>query len=91
VPKKSFRWAAGEELLSSFESSPGKFRRFRSLCGSHLVAERVGHSHVMLRLGCLDTPVHAKVLGHIWRSDAAAWYEPKEAVPEFAEAYVAKD
>ena len=89
VPKKSFRWVAGEELLSTFESSPGKFRRFCSLCGSHLIAEREGHGHMMLRLGCLDTPVKAKVLGHIWRSDAASWYDPNEPVAVFAEAYVA--
>jgi len=89
VPRKSFRWVAGEELLSAFQSSPGKFRRFCSLCGSHLVAERVGHGHVMVRPGWLDTPVKPKVMGHIWRSDAARWYDPNEPVAEFAEAYVA--
>ena len=88
VPRERFRWVAGEQLLSSFESSPGKFRRFCSLCGSHLFAERAGHRHVLLRLGCLDTPINPKVLGHIWRSDAASWYDPKEQVSEFAEGYV---
>jgi hypothetical protein len=89
VPRESFRWVTGEELLSSFETSPGKFRRFCSLCGSHLFAERTAHKHVMLRLGCLDTPIRPKVLGHIWRSDAASWYDPNKHVPEFSEGYVA--
>ncbi|MGD0144932.1 MAG: GFA family protein [Rhizomicrobium sp.] len=89
VPRERFRWVAGEELLSSFESSPGKFRRFCSCCGSHLFAERIASPHVMLRLGCLDGHEKPQVLGHIWRSDAASWYDPKEMVPEFAEGYIA--
>lgn len=87
VPRKHFRWVAGEEWLSSFESSPGKFRRFCSACGSHLMAERIASEHVMLRLGCLDTPVRPQARGHIWRSDAASWYDPKDILPEFAEGY----
>lgn len=35
-----FRWTAGEEKLSAYGSSPGKLRRFRSLYGTHLLAER---------------------------------------------------
>jgi len=89
IPRSRFRWTAGEEFLSHFESSPGKFRHFCSRCGSHLMAERSASEHVMLRLGCLDTPVKPKALGHIWRSDAASWYDPKEQLPEFPEGYVA--
>jgi hypothetical protein len=89
IPRTRFRWVAGEELLSAFESSPGKFRRFCSRCGSHLMAERIASDHVMLRLGCLDNAVTPPALGHIWRSDAARWYDPKEQLPEFSEAYVA--
>jgi hypothetical protein len=88
VPREGFRWVAGEEFLSSFESSPGKFRRFCSVCGSHLFAERVANPHVMLRLGCLDTREKPRALGHIWRSDAASWYDPKDTIPEFAESFV---
>jgi hypothetical protein len=91
VPRNSFRWVAGAELLSSFESSPGKFRRFCSHCGSHLMAERTTSTHVMLRLGCLDSSVRPRVVGHIWRSDAASWYDPKEQVPEFTEGYPPKN
>ena len=90
VPREKFRWVAGEEFLSSFESSPGKFRRFCSVCGSHLFAERVANPHVMLRLGCLDTQEKPRALGHIWRSDAASWYDPKETIPEFAEGFVSR-
>jgi hypothetical protein len=88
VPRPSFRWVRGEDLLSSYEASPGKFRRFCSRCGSHILAERMNQPNVLLRLGCLDTPMPDRAKAHIWRSDGATWFDPKDAVPEFAEAVV---
>ena len=82
VPRENFRWTRGAELLGAIESSPGKFRRFCSKCGSHLMAERVAQANVLLRLGCLDTPVRDVPQVHIWRSDGASWYDPKAAFPE---------
>jgi hypothetical protein len=83
VPRERFRFVKGEELLRAFESSPGKLRKFCTLCGSHIVAERVNQPTVLLRLGCLDTPIDDKPRAHIWRSDAASWYDPKLELPEF--------
>lgn len=85
APKAQFRWVRGEDLLRSYESSPGKLRRFCAECGSQLVAERVGRDHVMLRLGCLDTPATCEKQWHIWRSDAASWYDPDADWPKFPE------
>lgn len=82
VPRESFRWTRGSELLGAFESSPGKFRRFCTCCGSHLMAERVAQPVVLLRLGCLDTPVADQPQVHIWRTDGASWYDPKAQLPE---------
>ena len=83
VPRERFRFVRGEELLKSFESSPGKFRKFCSRCGSHIVAERTGQPTLLLRLGCLDTPIEPRPGARIWRSDAASWYDPKVELPEF--------
>jgi hypothetical protein len=74
-----------QELLGAFESSPSKFRRFCTRCGSHVMAERTEQPVVLLRLGCLDTPVSDRPQVHIWRSDAAPWYDPKALFPEKAE------
>ncbi|MDE2486055.1 MAG: GFA family protein [Alphaproteobacteria bacterium] len=87
VPRDRFRWVRGEAALSAYESSPGKIRRFCSKCGSQLIAERAGQPNVMLRLGCLDTPVKPDRQWHIWRSDAASWYDPSETHPELAEGF----
>ncbi len=90
VPREKFRWVRGQELLGAFESSPGKFRRFCARCGSHIMAERTAQPVVLLRLGCLDTSISGPATSnlpqvHIWRSDAAPWYDPKVPVPEKAE------
>ena len=85
VPREKFRWVRGEAMLNQFESSPGKFRHFCTKCGSHIVAERTGQPIVLLRMGCLDTPVTQQPKMHIWRSDAASWYDPRVALPELLE------
>jgi hypothetical protein len=82
VPRERFHWTRGEAVLAAYESSPGKFRRFCSRCGSHIVAERTAQPVVMLRLGCLDTAVGERPQLHIWRSEGASWYDPARPWPE---------
>ena len=85
VPRERFRWVRGEDLLRGFESSPGKTRDFCSQCGSHIVAAREGKKTILLRMGCLDTPITDRPKMHIWRSDAASWFDPKDSLPEWPE------
>ena len=66
VMREHFRWTQGEELLSSFESSPGKFRHFCSRCGSHLIAERGHQPHVIVRVATLDDDPGGRPTSHIW-------------------------
>jgi hypothetical protein len=75
----------GENLLRGFESSPGKQRYFCTQCGSHIVAERAGTGNILLRMGCLDTPITNRPVAHIWRSDCATWFDPKDQLPEWPE------
>jgi len=82
VSREAFRWTRGSDLLGAFESSPGKFRRFCTRCGSHLMAERVAQPVVLLRLGCLDTDATGRQQVHIWRSNGASWYDPKVEADE---------
>jgi hypothetical protein len=89
VPRNVFRWVRGEDRLGNYESSPGKIRRFCASCGSAMTAERPANpaAAVRIRLGVVDTPIeNATYVGHIWRSEAADWYDPKRAVPEWQEA-----
>ena len=72
-----------EEKLSSYESSPGKLRRFCSVCGSHLVADRKGQLHVVLRVATLDEAPDARPRAHIWVSHDILWLEYGENVPSY--------
>ncbi len=72
VPRDHFRFLKGENTLSAFESSPGKLRRFCSVCGSHVLAERPADAWVILRVATLDDDPGARPLIHIWRSPRGA-------------------
>ncbi|MDX3907831.1 MAG: GFA family protein [Pigmentiphaga sp.] len=73
VAREHFRWIAGQDKLSRFESSPGKLRHFCSLCGTHLVGERAGQPHVMVRVATLDDDPGARPREHIWTSHDVPW------------------
>ena len=76
----------GAELCRSPDgSSPGKVRYFCSQCGSHIIAAREGKNSILLRMGCLDTPIAERPQMHIWRSDAAPWFDPNDQLPEWPE------
>ena len=65
---------SGQELLSSYESSPGKVRYFCSSCGTQIYSKRERTEHLILRLGSLDTDLASKEKNHIWVSQKANWY-----------------
>ncbi|WP_311197481.1 GFA family protein [Pseudomonas protegens] len=85
VMREHFRWTRGQELLRAFESSPGKLRHFCSVCGSHLLAERPGQPHVILRVATLDDDPGQTPQVHIWTSHDVPWLadEALERWPEW--------
>lgn len=85
VMREHFHWTKGERDLASFESSPGKFRRFCRNCGSHLVADRPAQPHVVLRVATLDEDPGLVATAHIWCSHGVPWLSGGDDMPEFAE------
>ena len=83
--RDDFRWLSGQQLLSFYESSPGKRRHFCSKCGSQLIAEWVAKPAVIVRMGCLDDDPGSRPVAHIWRSEGACWYEPDDVLPQLEE------
>ncbi|KTC63534.1 aldehyde-activating protein [Pseudomonas fluorescens ABAC62] len=85
VLREHFCWMQGEELLASFESSAGKFRHFCTRCGSHLMAERPQHAHVIVRVATLDDDPGVGPTSHIWTAHDVPWlaYEGVESWPEW--------
>lgn len=68
--------------LKSYESSAGKHRYFCSNCGSQLYAKRDDTSHIILRLGSLDSNLDSAEKEHIWVSQKANWYCINSQLPE---------
>jgi hypothetical protein len=75
VNRDRFRWVEGEDKLSAYESSPGKHRYFCSVCGSHLVASRAIHPHVVLRVATLDEDPGMTPQGHFWTDRDVSWLQ----------------
>lgn len=90
VPRTHFKFTAGEDKLRAFESSPGRLRRFCSLCGSHVVAERPADPHVVLRVATLDDDPGARPLVHIWRSHEVPWCAYDGDIKDFSEGLPAR-
>ncbi len=85
VMREDFRWLAGEERLTRYESSEGKYRYFCSTCGSHLMAERPAQPHVILRVATLDDDPGARPEFHIWTSPDVPWLTDEGATPHHPE------
>ncbi len=85
VMRGHFRWTAGAEKLSAYESSPGKLRRFCSDCGTHLLAERPDQPHIILRVATLDDDPGVRPTMHIWTSHDAPWLTDGEGLPRYLE------
>lgn len=85
VFREHFRWLKGEDVLNSFESSPGKKRYFCSNCGSQLVAAKEGNSRVVLRVATLDEDPAMQPQFRIWESHEVPWLEYRGSIPDYPE------
>lgn len=72
----------GEELLASWESSPGIRRFFASCCGSPIYKRDDATPAVLgFRLGTLDTDPNQKVAQHYMVGSKAPWVEIEDELP----------
>ncbi|WP_432719626.1 GFA family protein [Jeongeupia wiesaeckerbachi] len=85
VKQAHFRWLKGAELLKHYESSPGKKRYFCSNCGSHLVAQKEGKAHLVLRVATLDDDPGQLPVQRIWASHAVPWLAYDSDIDSHAE------
>ena len=85
VNRDHFRIVAGGDRLTAFESSPGRFRRFCSACGSHILAERPEDPHVVLRVATLDEDPGVRPAVHIFIADAVPWLDEGDDLPRYLE------
>lgn len=86
VDRADFHLLSGQETLREYESSPGKFRTFCSICGSPIFAYLSASPEVLrLRLGSLDTPFTKQPKAHTFVLDKAPWELLSGELPQFPE------
>ena len=85
IKREHFRWLSGEDKLSAYESSPGKFRRFCSVCGTPLLSERLSQPRIALRVNTLHKDPNMRPNHHIWLSDECAWTQDNPSLPRYPE------
>jgi hypothetical protein len=91
VSTSAFRLLKGQELLNSFESSPGKRRYFCKVCGSPIYSARADTPEVMrIRAGSLEGDLQTRPAVHIYYESRTNWFDVNDDLPKLAGSYVAK-
>lgn len=80
IPGEHFRWLAGQELVSTYESSPGIHRAFCRVCGSRAPQSANWAEIVGIPAGCLDGDPVARPVVSIFAESKAAWHEIDESI-----------
>ena len=84
VNKHEFELISGEQVLNSFESSPGKHRYFCRNCGSPIYTLTDRQPDMLrVRLGSLDSEFTQQPAAHIFVAEKAGWFDGGKEMPEF--------
>ena len=78
----NFRWLSGQELLTVYESSPGKRWGFCRICGSSLGVPTDGKLSD-LALALIEGDPGVRPTEHIFVGSRAAWYKITDALPQY--------
>lgn len=82
VRTKYFRLLSGADLVSEYESSPGKLRCFCRTCGSPLWSRRrADPDELRIRLGLLNEDPGRRPMVHVWLGEKAPWFEVTDDLP----------
>ncbi|HXO90095.1 MAG TPA: GFA family protein [Stellaceae bacterium] len=94
VRQSDLKWVQGEDLVSFYESTPGTFRGFCTVCGSPIVNKfdarsksaayrPAAVSEYGIALATLDDDPGVRPLAHIFVASKAPWFEITDDLPQF--------
>ncbi|CAN5762429.1 GFA family protein [soil metagenome] len=84
LAKADLRFTAGTDLLTAFESSPGKERVFCKVCGSPILSLAAAlPDRVRLRAGVVDGDLGVKIASHAFTGQAVDWCSVDEDAPHY--------
>jgi len=82
VATADLRIISGQELLSAYESAPGKRRHFCRICASPIFSSNAAvPEKLRLRLGILDTDIVERPISHNFVSSKANWDDLDAQLP----------
>ncbi|HET7793030.1 MAG TPA: GFA family protein [Rhizobacter sp.] len=88
VARDAFHLDSGAELLTEYESSPGKKRAFCSRCGSPVYSRRDEIPETLrIRAGLLNEPLPVRPVAHFCTASKANWWPIEDGLPQFPEAF----
>ncbi|HEY5567423.1 MAG TPA: GFA family protein [Gammaproteobacteria bacterium] len=85
APIDSFKWTSGERLLTKYESSPGNFRNFCSVCGTHMPTGHPAMGIYFIQPGTLDSHEPLVESSHMFLRSSASWHKRQQGLAEFQE------
>lgn len=86
VRSSEFKWLTGENLVASYESSPGEYRTFCSKCGSNLITKfDMNPDTYGFPLGTLDDDPGVTANKHVFVGSKAAWHKIADDLPQWEE------
>ncbi len=84
VSTANFELMSGADLLSDYESSPGKKRVFCSVCGSPIYSHRESLPGVIrIRAGLLDEPLTIRPAMHFYMTSKSSWWTIHDSLPQY--------
>lgn len=86
IQSRQFSLVSGGDILTEYESRPGKKRAFCSNCGSPIYSRLDARPDLLrLRIGTLSSPIEARPSHHIYAASKAEWFEIGDQLPRYAE------
>mgnify|MGYP002713771234 FL=1 len=87
IAKSNFHIQSGADLIASYESTPGKLRKFCSRCGSPVYSERTSTpDEIRIRAGTLDGDLDARPVFHFYVEDMPNWCSINDDLPQYPQA-----
>lgn len=83
VQTSGVKWLAGEDNISTFQSSENFHRCFCKTCGSVLPETIDGADYTFVPAGTLEGKVNARPEKHIFATSKAEWYQITDKLPQF--------
>ncbi len=85
VPSDDFRITEGEDLIQSYESSPGTVRAFCRVCGSRAPGKSPDGKSYYVPAGLFDDDPAVKPVRHAFVGSKAPWWVITDDLPQFEE------